>query len=526
MQEFVPRTSVTSLGSRTTELTEMERSQLGSGSLQERLTALKSLLGTSEKKPDFAELFELVSKWPKGERGFAETLIVLRWAEVDPQPVLRFVEENDVRRAHLIRSVIRTWAASDPDAAMDAALSVRRRTAFGNGLYKAALQGIFDSNPARAFALWSAGQQDGTHPPHDGSWVKLLPIGKWVGSDPEGALRMVQSVQNPERRKELEFYLIREMAETMPQRVMELWGERPGVKSLIYDHWAKVDPEAVAKRAESELDLKVKRNAVNAVLRSWVEKDPESAFDWFEKNVAVADRKGSLRYGMEYLGSVDLDAAWQMAMKLEPKGDWERAFSNLGSYWADHDPDGVAEWVQSLGQDERESMGSQFVENFSKQWSKHDPTAAAEFVENFEDPAVRGRMARQVAPNLAHFDGEAATELLGLVQEESDRAAEELALAWGMRAPVAARDWTDELPEGQIRDRAERGLVRAIAPHDPDAALSLASGIDGPGARMGAIMHAINWITDRELAREKILAELPDDSDRRTILKELDSRGR
>lgn len=128
----------------------------------------------------------------------------------------------------------------------------------------------------------------------------------------------------------------------------------------------------------------------------------------------------------------------------------------LASLPADQWDESVMDWLHGSEADFAATLAAhpvvedgKLVTAFAKDWADDDPAAAAQWVSELPD-------------------------------SNGWTAAGEVAAVWAGLDEAGASAWVDSLPPGEVRDRAAAGLVKTLAPADPESAWAWALNIQSP----------------------------------------------
>jgi hypothetical protein len=289
-----------------------------------------------------------------------------------------------------------------------------------------------------------------------------------------------------------------------------------GEAITIFADWAKKDPAAAAARALAFEKKSDRLMAVSGVLRGWVEQDPAAALAWVQKFDAPsrADAYGAL---FDAWARRDLETALTTAQTLGDEfrpgslariapilfaHDRDRALMLLETIPLKDAEQGYFTWGQSepaaatsallrraaaeLGPNR--SPGDDLVVELHvgtiiQSWAQRDLPAAAAFVMAQPGP-VRDYGCLQIVMVWQKSDPRGAVDWILTLPDFADmlrRAALEQAVnGWIERSETEAIAWADGLANDSKRDAVVAAVVRAIMPHDANAALTRLRTIHDP----------------------------------------------
>ena len=121
--------------------------------------------------------------------------------------------------------------------------------------------------------------------------------------------------------------------------------------------------------------------------------------------------------------------------------------------------------------------------------------------------AQDGELVAQFAKGWADGDPAAAAQwVTALPENNAWLAAGDVAAVWASQDEAAASAWVDSLPPGENRDQAAAGLVRVLAPADPQSAWEWALSIQSPWSRteaLGEVATALGELAPTALTKDR-----------------------
>jgi hypothetical protein len=305
---------------------------------------------------------------------------------------------------------------------------------------------------------------------------------------------------------------------------------RTKLRSLFLRRWAESDPKAAASVAEATTGGENRKEAMLAVAKGWAETNLDSAVAWV-KNLPVSQIRNTMLQSIAaQLAESDPRKAATMAFEL-PGRFQIFATEQVAEKWAQTDPDGAMEWVQSLpaGQAQTRALTavskmladanpqyaadmvnllpqanrSQFLEYIAHSWAQNDLSAAIEWAQKIEgrdrevalrgvceqwtesDPKAAANFMQQSRPDLLASIGmtwgrndpnaalEWADQLADKKQQESVYVS--IMAGWALNAPADAANFVAKLPAGDLQNSAAKAIVSRWAENDPATAASWAS---------------------------------------------------
>jgi hypothetical protein len=203
--------------------------------------------------------------------------------------------------------------------------------------------------------------------------------------------------------------------------------------------------------------------------------------------------------------------------------------------------------MEAAVQEMTHSRNPELVRNTIEEWYKTDPAAAAQWASAHEgtgsvaaramilekrareepqavlqeyaalqqaggDPKELARLTSALADSLAGKDVTAAREWAQNLPNGDlrDRALHQVAEEWVKSDAPAASEWIRTLPAGKLRDGAARELTGVLSRRDPVSAFEWARSIENEELRKGALQNVMhNWQEQDPDAAKAALESLP-----------------
>ena len=219
-------------------------------------------------------------------------------------------------------------------------------------------------------------------------------------------------------------------------RSLGLTQERMGEYAMLLTAWADVDPTAALAYTTKNTTNGI---ATNTVLTAWASRDPESAIAWAEANHEGEEANPFMAGIIRSLAATNPIRATELLQALPFSGERGEALQAMIPHLLKQGPDAAKSWIAGLT-DPRLRDGA--TARFAEQMAKTDPAGTASWL-------------------LANL-GEASTSSVDEVFEE-----------YAKQDKGAAMSAFAQIPEGDARTRALRGLVTIEAQTDPVAAAKM-----------------------------------------------------
>jgi hypothetical protein len=219
-------------------------------------------------------------------------------------------------------------------------------------------------------------------------------------------------------------------------RSLGITDARMGEYAMLLTAWAQVDPLAALSYTTENTRGGM---ATGTVLSAWASRDPDSAIAWAEANHEGA---GANPYMVGIIRSI-----------------------------VETNPTRATELLETLPfSSERGEALTAMVPHLLKMGGE----AAKQWIAGLSDDRLRDGATARIAEELAKSDpAGTASWLLANLGESSTRSVDEVFEEWAKADKSAALASYRQLPEGDARSRALRGLVTIEARNDPQAAATL-----------------------------------------------------
>jgi hypothetical protein len=219
-------------------------------------------------------------------------------------------------------------------------------------------------------------------------------------------------------------------------RGLGLTEARMGEYAMLLTAWAEVDPlSALTYTTENTRG----GMATGTVLTAWAARDPEAAIAWAKTNHEGDDANPYMTGIIRGLVATNPVRATELLQGLPFSRERGQALSVMVPHLMEMGPEYAQSWIAALGDDRlRDGATGRFAEEMAKQ-----------------DPAGT------------------ATWLLANLGDNSTRSVDEVFEEWAKVDQASALASFEQLPEGEARSRALRGMVTIEARENPQAAAEL-----------------------------------------------------
>ena len=349
--------------------------------------------------------------------------ILTQWAAQDPKAALEAAasEQNVNTRNSLLQASIRSWAATDYEAAYEHIMSSSDANVLAGGL--AALAAMPESNRTEIFNtmldrvpaeqlnrtmssfLW---QWSRDNPREAAAAIDQLPPGntysmavqqlasQWFANatDKNEPLQWALSMNPGEARTNALSSMFRGWANADPAAAaaaaMELSGEeRSRVMHSITSSWGQKDPQAALKWASSLTDASERKNTVNNTLGNIANSNPQQAITMLNSLDMGGDATAVGAIVNRWAGN-DITAASDWVKKLPDGEVRDKALGSVAQKLAGDEPQSAIAWAQAIGD---QSSRTSAIQSVVWTWKRHDPEAAKAWVSSSNLPEdVKSRL--------------------------------------------------------------------------------------------------------------------------------------
>ncbi|MBA3543056.1 MAG: hypothetical protein H0T83_01225, partial [Chthoniobacterales bacterium] len=233
--------------------------------------------------------------------------------------------------------------------------------------------------------------------------------------------------------------------------------------------WALTDPRAALAWVQERTTGEAQRNAIRFALTSWVQSEPAAAAEYVRSLPAGKMQEEATSGLAMQLANSDIQTAVVWAQKLPAGAVRQNAISNIISQWSEADPQAAADFAMRTTEAEGRKG---LLENISRQWARNDPQAALRWASSLPETNGREAALPAIVAVVAESDPREAARLVMQISsgEAQSSATAAIAAQWSNDDPRGASTWAASLAEGKSRSRAFESLMNRWAQNDPYAA--------------------------------------------------------
>ena len=425
------------------ELQALQKGGESNPQIQEKKAALKAAIESGIKKDRKGVLRLLLNIEEEGAHQLVFTDYVCLFVQSAPDLAIALLDQ--VREQDLdwvIKDIGAAWAKSDPEAAF-AWANQQTNTKVKDLILGGVIVSIASKDIKGALAyiqsLSSGASQDSTIP-------EAFRMAAWY--DYQGALAVMQSL--PKGRT-------KDLATKGIILHLSVSGDGDRDAQAAWDMVSVIDDTGI--RTELQLKSPAAENA--DILTRWAVKHPDAAIQWMlslpagkTKDLAL----GRICRGMYYDNP---QAAWYLASVIGDEGIRNQAKRFVAWEWYKKDRAAARQWMLSLPEGPARDVALMSLRDGLTMDRRIDFQNLMDLYLRISDTRVR-------------------TELL-----DSD------SFLWCYQDRASATQWMQSLPAGPNKDSVAKGMSRALAANDPQAAFDIAAGIGGSDLRTTALKNVV-----------------------------------
>ncbi len=319
---------------------------------------------------------------------------------------------------------------------------------------------------------------------------------------------------------------------------------RAEVRAKLLARWAELDPESARDYALALSSAVERRDAVNAVVSGWVERDAGAAAKWIAalpggpmknsasktliQTVAATDPKSALAllqatpsfpntsgaFG-ERAGLID--AIFSHWAETDPRNaatatvqlnDFSRKYASfvVASRWANTDLAGALAWAQSQPNERakrRLSEGYHEADPLTgvlQTWMNQDAAAAKKWLEELPDGNEKANLIQSAGTLAYHQDPVLRLDLALMIPEgiAQQRALQDVARSWARFDPPEAYAWATAQADDRVRQNTLKIVATEWLTSDPQGATQWLASLPASAEKDGMVGDAIGLILEGE----------------------------
>ena len=246
----------------------------------------------------------------------------------------------------------------------------------------------------------------------------------------------------------------------------------------------------------------------------------------------LATKGISLHLSIAGDGDRDPQAAWDLVSGISDTGIRTAAQnSEILTWWAKKYPDAAIQWMLSLPAGKSKDLALQRISEgmyydnpkaawylasvigdegirfqakrfVAWEWYKKDRAAARQWMLSLPEGPARDVALHGVSDGLSMSDRQDGMDLKLRISDTGLRTEflDSEACHWCSKDRAAATRWMQSLPEGPNKDLVAKGIVRALAANDPQAAFDIAAGIGDFKLRTTALNNVVEQWSKKDPA--------------------------
>lgn len=372
----------------------------------------------------------------------ARRALVLELVNQDPQAAWTYASSLSASSSGNAYSdprvqVIQNWGQSDPQAALEAALTI-------------------GESAQRSLAVSRA-------------------VEAWAETDFSAALNYATSTEDPVIRSDI-LQNLSENPNIDPKALLQAVMEHvPAGETFqravagVFSSWARQNPAAAAAAALELPAGQTFSRVTTQIASQWMASttNKQEVFDWVRKLPAGEARSNSMQSVFSTWSGEDPQAAARALSNLTAE-DRKKALQSVASGWARNSPDAALKWSSSLTDPEERANA---VRSVLSEWVNTSPAAAAKYVDAMPE-SERASVMQTVVSSWASKDSESAAAWLDKqpAGPSKDGALRSLSRQIAKEDPEAALTWVAGITDEKDRMRQTESIARDWIRQDPNTA--------------------------------------------------------
>ncbi len=506
---------------------------------------------------DFAMLMDALDKYGGGMKWMARNLLATRWAETDPQGMLRYIDRQPQNEQWGLRSSFYSaWGRKDADAAFASARGMEDRRA-RSGAMQAVVRAVAEERPRRAVEMAQALSEEGVG--GNQSWLFQNIFQTWANSEPEAARKAALALPDGQDKVHALSGAMQEWMADDPMAALNWLDSLPTdgtvyhSRKQVFNNLLNRDFDTAKAFIEQRTDPLERREIlsnmyfgnfawrmdfeeirgvfdwlgsvstgqtydqkVSNLVQTMVDVDPERARDFVLDLPPGNARMNALGQFASKLAERDPAMAIAFAEGLEYEDEKNRALMNMGWQLSRHGIESAAELIASSTDPK---VQERLAQRMTGEWSKYDREGALAWAESLENERARTDALRPVFDNWLQADPQGALDYLqnSLEENEQRNFLRNAFGQWTREDPATAVAWLDRLPESLEDQRPDLfgQVTNYYVQHDPLAASEWIASLDEGPERDRSVETLVNDISRTDPEAGFIWAATVGDDNRR-----------
>ena len=435
------------------------------------------------------------------------------WSAREPDAAMRSVIALPAgpRKDRLLRQAAAHYVRTDPKAALQLAMSVKRADS------RHLVMGIvteWAEYDVRAAAQWLA-----ANPGRVNRNIASQFADRYGALDPVEAMAWAQRMDRSGMRGLVGAALAGYAEVDAPDALrmafaLEHGAQRRRAVSAVLSVVAQRDPE-YAKDQLGKLDSEARGEAVQTIAHAMMRADPRAAVEWLKQLDDASARRAGLGSVAYALADSDPETAASLTEQV-PADSRVAWITAVGSGMAATDPEAAVRWVRNY---QSEPGYPQIAAAFVQRLAMYEPEAAYEFAAALPDQRQRDAMITRVLSN-QNRNPEVAARWMERISDDRMRVqvVGNIASQWAWQDAAGARKWASSLPSGEVRDQALAAIIGTSATSVEDVT-SMIGQIQSEERRRDAVWRSAMKLADNDLEGVRtLLRRYPLDPARRDQL--------
>ena len=270
--------------------------------------------------------------------------------------------------------------------------------------------------------------------------------------------------------------------------------DRKSVLRLLFN----IEPKAAFAWANQQTDTKLKDLILGGIIASVEGKNPNGAVAYIQLLWPGASEERTIPEAFRMAAYDDFQGALAVMQSL-PKGRTKDLATKGISQGMDYkDPQAAMDMASGIG-DTGIRTAAELVVVVGL--ARKDPDAAIQWMLSLPEGQTKDLALKSISQGM-YNNPQAAWYLASVIGDEDIRnqAKRYVVWYWFLRDRPAASQWMQSLPVGPNKDLVAKGIVRALAANDPQAAFDIAAGIGNSDLRTTTLKNVVEQWSKKDPA--------------------------
>jgi len=260
-----------------------------------------------------------------------------------------------------------------------------------------------------------------------------------------------------------------------------------GLEAAVFSGIAQEDPRGALTRLDTYQEGPRKNQLLSTVLSEWTKSEPDSVFNWFEKQEPSTFLFNAYQEVMyNYIGQFPKESSVLVAA-MNGHSLQANFAHQAAQLLAKEDPQSALLWAKDLDGDAKKRAMRGIIEEWGV---SSDTQGALDYVRGLPEGENNKQLFDVAVQRMAYADHEALKKQMNTFDEDQKKVAiSSLAQIYSRYDPDMTATWIETLPEGAVRNSARDLAIRSA--NNPQAALMLSDTITDSAQRQEKIKEIL-----------------------------------